>query len=47
MIAQLQDAYEKTLAQDHFDIEANFNLATIFMQTKEYDKALLHYKNCV
>ena len=47
ILPQVRDIYEKALSYDQYDIEANFNLAGIFMQIKDYDQALVRYKNCV
>ena len=46
-LPKLRGIYEKALTFDPFDIEANFNLASVFMQVKDYEHALTHYKNCV
>ena len=47
VIPRLRDLYEKALSHDPYDIEANFNLGRIQMQTKDYNNALASYRNCV
>lgn len=47
VLPKLRGIYEKALTFDPFDIEANFNLASVYMQCKNYEHALTHYKNCV
>ena len=47
LLPQLRELYENALSYDNYDIEANFNLAAIFMQVKDYDQAMMRYKNCV
>ena len=47
VLPKLRGIYEKALLYDPFDIEANFNLASVFMHVKDYDHAVAHYKNCV
>lgn len=46
-LPKLRGIYEQALAFDPYDIEANFNLASVLMQIKDYENALVHYKNSV
>ena len=43
----LQKIYNNALKLDHEDVEANFNLAGIYLQRKDLDSALRHYQACV
>lgn len=47
VLPKLRAIYERALSFDPYDIEANFNLGSIFMQVKDYESALTHYRYCV
>ena len=47
VFTQLKGLYEQALTLDGEDVEANFNLAGLYLQRKEPDSALRHFQACV
>ena len=44
---QLFTIYSACLKLDTYDVEANFNMASLYYQNRDELKALKHYKKCV
>ena len=44
---QLQQIYTASLKLDPNDVEANFNIASLYLQVQDTQKALKHYRKCV
>ena len=47
VFSQLVKIYTQALTYDQDDVEANFNLAGLYLQRNELDQALKFFKNCI
>ena len=47
IFTQLVQIYEQALVFDQDDVEANFNLAGLYLQKKEQELALKYYQNSI